>query len=198
MTVKTFTMNANGNKIVFGRPYLNDNKELTFKDCNAFNRIASMEFVLCESNQKIELRHPDSNKKVFLLLKGNERLLKEATKEKEEILNLLRQFTKNLQSGTEKVIVKYAGIKEYPYYFSTEMIEQHEIRSSKFTAGFLYFVNQRLKDANVDMQFDKFDAMQMRLGEYFKSAGFEQFKSEQIDGEKVYTTSFNHFVQLLV
>lgn len=198
MTVKTFTMKAKENEIIFGRPYLNDQKELAFKDCSAFNGYPSMEFVLCEDIQKIELRHPDSKKKVFLLLKGNERLLKEAIEEKEAIKELLRQFTKNMSNGTEKIIVKLAGIKQYPYYFTTHMMQEHSERSCKFSAGFLYFMNLRLKEANIDMEFDSFDALQERLGEYFRTVGFEKFKPEQIDGEKVYILSFGEFVQLLV
>lgn len=197
MTTKTYHMKANGKEIVFSRPYLNDSKELTFKHCSEFDRFPNMEFILCEKKQSIELRVPNSKKKVFLLLKGNERLLKEATEEKESIMNLLREFTKNLKTGKEKVIVRDTGSKEYPYYFSTDMIEEYGNRSCKFFAGFIYFLNQRLEEANVEFKFVEFDAMQKRLGEHFKSVGFDQFQPEQIGSEEVYTISFSQFVRLL-
>lgn len=198
MTIKTFNMKAKDGKLVqFGRPYVNDNKELTFLYCSEFTNFPNTEFVFCEKKQSIELRHPGSKKKVFLLLKGNEHLLNEATKEKKEIMDLLRDYTQKLTEGTEKVMVVETQSKEYPYYFTTEMIEEHGIRSCKFVAGLIYFLNKRLKEAKVDFKFDNFDSMQKRLGEHFKAVGFDQFQPEQKNGETVFTISFSQFVRLL-
>jgi hypothetical protein len=197
MPTQTYNMKAKEKEIIFSRPYLNDNKELTFRNCSEFTRFPNMEFVLCEGSQSIELRNPGSKKKVFLLLKGNEHLLKEASKEKENIMDLLRDFTKSLSSGMEKVIVRETKNKEYPYYFTTHMIEEHGDRSCKFVAGFIYFLNQRLKEAKVDFQFDDFSAMQQRLGQHFQSVGLDQFQAEPVGGELAFTISFSQFVRLL-
>ena len=197
MSVKTFNVKTqDGKEIVFSRPYVNDEKELTFLNCNEFTRFPNMQFVLSENNQSIELRHPNSKKKVFLLLKGNEHVFNEASKDKETILNLLRVYTKSLKTGSEKIIVKETQT-DYPFYFTTATIEENGNLSSKFVAGFIYFLNQKLEEKKIGMNFTSFDQMQLRLGEYFKEVGFDQFQHEKMGDEEVYTISFNQFIALL-
>lgn len=197
MTTETYSMKANGKEIMFSRPYLNDDKELTFLHCSAFQRFPNMEFILREKEGAIELRQLDAKKKVLILLKGNEEMLQKAKEKKEEVLNLLRDYTKRLQSGQEKVVVFKTGSKKYPYYFTTETIMEYSTKSCKFVAGFIYFVNLGLKKAGKNIQFDDYDKMQEYFIDHFKDSNFKEFHRESIDKEEVLSIPFNQFVQLL-
>lgn len=197
MAIETYNMSANGKEIVFSRPYLNDQKELTFLHCSEFSRFPNMKFVLREEEKSIELCEPTSKKKVFLLLKGNDNLLKNATEKKESILDLLRSYTKRLKLGEEKILVFVTGNKKYPYYFTTVTVLDHGSQSSKFIAGFMYFINQHLSEKGETLQFEKFDDMQHRLSGHFSGVGFKEFDSEQVDGKEVYAISLKKFLELL-
>lgn len=184
-------------KVIFQRPFLNDEKKLVFLYCDSFSQFSNVEFVLDERKRALEIKHPDMTRRVYLLLKGNERMLKEAIQTKEEILNLLRDYTKRLRNGKEKVVLFLNKNTTYPYYFSTESILLHNDKSSKFVQGFLYFVNQHFKNSNIDFEFDSFDHMQKRLNEYFKEEDLTKFEKSKIDNTEVYTISFKDFLKLL-
>lgn len=198
MSVETYKIEGrNSQEILFSRAYVNEKKELTFLNCSAFTQFPELEFILSETEQSIELRQPNQRKKVFVRLDDNKRFFQNAIQKKKEIMDLLREYTLSLQTGKEKVIVKEIGFKSYPYLFTTASIENFGCHSSKFITGFLYFSNLKLKEMNVDWQFDNYDAMQERLGNFFKSVGMKSFQIEEIEGEKVYTMPFDAFIKLL-
>lgn len=111
-------------------------------------------------------------------------------------MDLLKEYTKKLQAGTEKVIVFSIGGK-VPYLFTTESIQKYGELSCKFVSGFLYFVNKRLKEKNIPLQFSSYDEMQLRFNEFFKETKMQDFKSGKWENEEVWMLPFKNFIDLL-
>lgn len=176
------------------RPYLNDERQLMFLHCSEFVRFPSLQFILNESMKALELRESQSTKKVFIQLKGeNEEFYHRAIKVKQEIMNLLRQYTHLLQTGKEKVLVFETGFEECPYYFISHTTLDHGIYSIKFEKGFMYFINEKYK--NEDNKFTDFMEMQKFLSAQFQKIDKERFKTQQ-NGETFYEMTFKDLLNI--
>lgn len=165
------------------RPYLNDERQLMFLYCSEFIGFPGLQFILNESKKALEIRE-SIKRKVFILLKGeNEEFFHCAIKVKQEIMNLLRIYTKSLQTGTEKVLVFETGIEECPYYFVSNTTLDYGVYSVKFEKGFMYFINEKYQNITDFMEMQKFLSLK------FKKMDKDRFKTQQ-NGEMFYEMTF--------
>lgn len=178
--------------VIFNRPYLTEDREMSFHYCNAFTNFPSASFVVNEEKKHLAIQEQGKSRKVFIRLNGNEDFLSVVQREKEEILELLREYTKRLQLGKEIVIVRETGLSDYPYFFTTETIENHGHRSSKFVTGFFYFINQQLKESGAGISLHDFDEAQIQLGKLFNRESV-RIKSKERDGMQEMSISFGTF-----
>ncbi|MBP1309288.1 hypothetical protein JOD82_002308 [Paenibacillus sp. 1182] len=129
-------------RITFSRPYLNNEKELTFLYCSEFIKCPALEFVLNEEKKAIEIRDL-KGQKVLILLKGsNTTFLGQALKMKEEILSKLKKYTQDLKTGKEIIFIFETTDAKCPYFFTSHSLLEAGQYSIKFEVGLNYFLNQ--------------------------------------------------------
>lgn len=178
--------------VVFDRPYLNEERQMSFLYCNAFTNFPLASFFLDEESNYLVIKEEGKKRKVCIRLDGNEEFAKKVQLEKEEILSLLRDYTKRLQTGKEIVIVRETGLQDFPYYFTTETIEKQGHRSSKFFTGFFYFINQQLKECGDGFDMSNFDETQLRLGQMYDRDSVH-IKAKEKNGMKDVSITFGTF-----
>ncbi|WPS85347.1 hypothetical protein SMD22_01585 (plasmid) [Brevibacillus halotolerans] len=182
----------NGQKIIFSRPYLNDQKELMFLYCSEFFKFPKLQFVLNEEEKAMELRH-EGSKRVFILLQGaNHSFFEQAMKAKEIILDRLRKYTQALRTGKEKIYVFKTGIKECPFYFTSSTILENGEYSVKFEKGLMYFLNEQGKKENPVTDFMD---MQKILSGKFSKLKKDKFTVTK-DEETHYEMTFGELYQI--
>jgi len=189
-----------GKEIIFSRPYFNEEKELTFLYCSEFHKFPNTMFVLNENKQAIEIRHESlKGKQLFIMLKGkNNAFFQEAVKVKNEIKQEIIRFSKDLSSGKETILAFETGVKEYPYYFTTQTILDKGHLSCKFIAGFMYYINQIMKKKGINQSFDDYSQMQQALGKRLVKEGMDMFQFQYVGEEQVISAPLEQIVEQLV
>lgn len=194
---ENFVLKAkNGQEVIFSRPYLNDNKELVFLSCNAFQQSSpKATFKLNETDQAIEIVLKDKKRVLILLREENVTFFEKALKAKDEILNRIRDYMKVLQNGKEKIYIFETGFEECPYFFTSQTILDYGEYSIKFEKGLMYFINEKAKMAKKSVIFTDFMEMSKTLSENFLNARKDKFRSNQ-DDDNHYEMTFGDLLKI--
>ncbi|MFF2531424.1 hypothetical protein ACFVS2_21190 [Brevibacillus sp. NPDC058079] len=182
----------NDKKVIFTRPYLNDQRELMFLFCSEFNRFPNLHFVLNEEKKAIEIRQ-EGSKRVYILLRGmNDSFYEQALNTKNDILDRLRKYTQALKTGKEKIYVFETGIKDCPYYFTSITILECGEYSIKFEKGLMYFLNEQ---GRKEKPVNDFMEMQKLLSEKFSKVKKDRYKVTKNE-ETYYEMTFGELYQI--
>lgn len=180
-----------GKKITFSQPYLTDEKELEFRHCSEFVRFPELKFILNEKRKALELRQ-DGKKTYLILLTGNEAFFEKAMKVKEEIVKDVVNYSNNLKSGKEKIVVLSTGFEELPFYFTSNTILEKGFYSIKFEKGLIHYLNLHVKK---EFPFSDIMEIQEVLSNKFAQANIDRFKVEN-QGDSHYEMQFSDLLKI--
>ncbi|WCF11458.1 hypothetical protein NDS46_31365 (plasmid) [Paenibacillus thiaminolyticus] len=179
-----------GKMIEFSRPYLNDEKELTFLSCSEFNQFSNLSFVLNESERALEIRKKNG-KRILVLL---ERFVYEkALGVKFEIVERIKKLMQVLQAGSEEIYIFETGKEECPFYFTSKILIDNCQYSIKFEKAMLYYVNQKREKEGATL-FTDFMEMQKVLSRNFRNN--KESICFAINVEKHYETTFSELLKI--
>ncbi|ADO59411.1 hypothetical protein [Paenibacillus polymyxa] len=177
-------------KVIFSRPYLNNEKELTFLYCSEFIKYPTLEFVLNEDKKAIEIRNLKGRKMLILLQDSNTTFLRQALKMKEEILSKLKKYTQDLKTGKEIIFIFETADSNYPYFFTSNTLLEAGQYSIKFEVGLNYFLNQH---ASKDLP--DFMEVQRKFSKKFATVNKEPFLVRNKE-EMYYKMTFAELCQI--
>lgn len=189
------TIKGNDKNAVFSQPYLNDNKELTFRFSNLRNLLPHAEFVLNEEKKGIEIR--GYSKKILVSLENYKEDFKTFVRIKKEIIRDLAKLSTRLLENEEDVVIFETGLEEYPYLFTSQTIIDNGIYSCKYNKALIYSINKALKKAGKNTLPNEYDSFHRNLGKVFKSkVNFKALKTNTIGEDKYYSLTVKELVDL--
>jgi hypothetical protein len=189
LTADFILTGLNNKKIIFSRPFLNNDRELMFLHCSEFLQFPKIQFFLNEEKKAIEIRSQGNKSGLILLREMNQGFFEKAMQAKEFILNELRKYTQNLKSGKEKIYIFDSISKESPFYFVSNTLYELGQYSIKFEVGLLYFLNEQGKN-NLE-----FNEMQKNLSSKFAKINKNRYKVQKNE-DSYYEMTFGELYQI--
>lgn len=193
-----YLFGQDGEKVVFRKPYLDDQKELTFLECEGLPKKGYSGIYLNEDKKALEFRDLSNGRKMLIHLQGkNEVLYREAVEAKRVLIEDVINFLKGLQSGKESLVIYQMNSNSFPLFITTETLAVRVPYSSKYTTGLLYCVNEQLKKHG-KTPFASYNEMQQDLIQAFSGNLTNEFKKVEQGKEAYYTISLPKLVEIYV
>ncbi|MDF2879561.1 MAG: hypothetical protein K0R54_118 [Clostridiaceae bacterium] len=190
-----FLKGKNDFKLEFSEPYLNDDREIIFKNSSLLCKLPNSEIIVNEDKKALEIRSYD--KKILISLDNYKAEMQEILSIKKLILKDLSILLKNYKEGNENIIAFNFEEENYPFYITTPTILKNGHYSIKYEKGLEYWIKERAMQLGKKLQFIDFNDLQKRAGMALAKANLKAFKKEKKQNYEYYCISFDELINLL-
>ncbi|WCK56988.1 hypothetical protein PP175_27750 (plasmid) [Aneurinibacillus sp. Ricciae_BoGa-3] len=130
-----------GQDVTFYLPFLNDNRQLQFNFCSAFQ---GADYIVDEDKKAVEIRRRDKSTFIYFS-KRDEQKFDQVMRVKQEILIDLRRLNQNFSTGKESLYAIESKDERYPFLITSPSIIDNGRFSIKYNKAIMYYINDKAK-----------------------------------------------------